>query len=151
LRGGTSPEALWIDYAWVGGLKPEDNRLQDWAVLRLADLPRGNYGHVTVKAVDIASQLPYTTNLVGYSDDRNNGDDPSLHSGCYVMQVVEGKLFHECDGAAGVSGGPLMSQINGNWYIVGITVSEYRQGAPDSVKRPNYSQDYANVGVPAAT
>jgi protease YdgD len=148
LRGGHAQEALWAKAAWIGTMKPEDQRLADWAIVELEDV-RGLYGALPVMPQDLGSVMPYQTNLVGYSSDRNNGDDPSAHMGCFVEKIVDGKLFHACDGTAGVSGGPLIDLIGGQWGIVGMTVSEYRQGAPSSVFRDGYSDDYANVAVPA--
>lgn len=148
-RDGKSAEALWTEHFWVGSEKPEDERLKDWAVIRLEKEPATAYGALGIDGSTVAGSLPYTTNLVGYSMDREQGNSPSLTSGCKIVEIVDGKLFHDCDATAGVSGGPLLNQRAGSWAIVGITVSEYRQGAAASVTRPTYSRDYANVGVPA--
>lgn len=148
-RDGRAAEELWVDRMWVGSNKPEDERLKDWAVLHLDSMPTGAYGQLKVATPGIASALPYTTSLVGYSMDRDEAKNPSVHQGCQVKEIVDGKLFHACDGAAGVSGGPLINAFSGVWSIVGITVSEYRQGATASVHRDAYSTDYANVAVPA--
>jgi len=151
LRDGDSPHAGWIDYAWLGTARPEDDRKNDWAIVRL-EAPLGDtYGHLAIHEVDFAAALPYTTSLVGYGADRGGGSDPLIHDGCYVMEVSEGRLFHECDGAAGISGGPLVTKVSGNPHVVGITVSEYRRGAATSVTRDSYSREYANVALPATT
>ncbi len=150
LRNGESVKPSWIEYAWLGTDQPEENRASDWAILRLAD-DLSAFGAMGVHVADFAASLPYTVSLIGYSSDRESGDTVSVHRGCYVHKVTDGKLFHDCDGAAGVSGGPLVQLVGGNPYIVGIAVSEYRQGASGSVTREQYSEDYTNVAVPAAT
>lgn len=150
LRGGTSPDALWIDRMWLGASKPEDNRVRDWAVLHLAQRAPDTYASVGVQEVNIASSLPYNTNLVGYSADIGQGSSPTVDNACPIMEIVDGKYFHACDGAAGVSGGPMLNQISGSWVAIAVTVSEYRQGATDTVHRDTYSRDYANVAVPAS-
>jgi hypothetical protein len=102
-----------------------------------------------LQEVDIAAGLPYTVSLVGYSSDRDQAKSASVHRGCYVHEVSEGRLFHDCDATAGVSGGPLFKTISNVTHIVGITVSEFRRGNAGSVQRDGYESDYANVGVPA--
>ncbi len=149
LRNGTSAHPAWVNFLWIGGSKPEDDRRTDWAFLRLDDDVGNTYGTLPIQTVDMASQLPYTVSLVGYSADRSSGNLPSLHAGCYVHKIEDGKIYHDCDATSGVSGGPLLSAINGNTYVVGITVSEFRQGAADSVTRNQYTFDYSNVGIPA--
>jgi protease YdgD len=149
---GSSREALFIDFMWFGSEKPEDNRTQDWAVVRLERAVDDSYGKWAIHEVDFAAALPNTVSLIGYSSDRDQANSASLHRGCYVHEVSEGRLFHDCDATAGVSGGPLFKEIQGTPHIVGITVSEFRRGAPASVTREDgYERDYANVGVPAGS
>jgi protease YdgD len=151
LRGGSSPHQGFVETMWIGGQDPEAQRLTDFAVLRLDRDLGGIYGVLGVADAQIEqAPLPYAVELPGYSDDRSGGDDPSLARGCGVQEIVDGKLFHDCDAAAGISGAPLLATIDGFPAVVGLAVSEYRQGAPGSVHRDAYSRDYANVAVPAS-
>lgn len=150
MRDGTSRHPVWINYIWLGSLTPEQNRPKDWAILQLATAAESSYGYVTPYEVDLAASLPYATTLGGYSTDRGSGGSASYDPYCYIHEVTDdGRLLHDCAGAAGISGGPLLATINGISYVVGMTVSEFRQGAATSVTRPGYSRDYANVAIPA--
>jgi V8-like Glu-specific endopeptidase len=150
MRDGTSPHPVWINYIWLGSLTPEQTRPKDWAILQLATAADSSYGYVTPHEVDIAAGLPYATTLGGYSTDRNSGGTASYDPYCYIHEVTDdGRLLHDCAGAAGISGGPMLATINGNTYVIGMTVSEFRQGASTSVTRPGYARDYANVAIPA--
>lgn len=151
LRTGQTLPRTWIESAWVQGDNPETDRLKDYAVLRLDRDIGTTFGTLAVQDTAIAAgALPYPLELVGYSIDRNGGDNPNVSHNCAVRAVIDGKLFHDCDSASGISGAPLLAPVSGKMAIVGISVSEYRQGAVDSVHRDQYSDDYANVGVPAS-
>lgn len=139
----------WMVRAWVGSENPDGNRLRDYAVVELDEALGQRFGTLSVRVFDIAAQLPFRTDLVGYSADRDNGATATLHSGCNIREIVEDRLFHECDGTAGVSGGPLLNSNAGTFYISGMTVSEFRQGAASSVTRDTYSKEYANVALSA--
>jgi V8-like Glu-specific endopeptidase len=147
---GKSMGDAWIEYIWTGTLSPEDNRGQDWALL-LIDKPLGDsVGQAAISSTDFVAQLPYTLNSIGYSSDRNQGETASLHQGCYVHAIDGQRLLHDCDSASGSSGGPLFVLKQGRMFIEALNVSEYRQGAPDSVRRDGFSRDYANVGISAS-
>ncbi len=148
LRDGTSSKPSWINFLWIGSKDPENDRLNDWAFLRVDDDVGETFGTLPVLTVNFAAQLPYTVSLVGYSSDKANGDTQNIHRGCYVMKIVDGKLYHDCDAKAGISGAPMLAAVNGNQYVVALAVSEFRQGAPESVTRDQYSDAYANVGIP---
>jgi V8-like Glu-specific endopeptidase len=141
--------AAWIVRAWVGSENPDGNRLRDFAVLELDTRMGSRFGSLKVRDFEIARELPFRTDLVGYSLDRDNGATATMHRGCLIREIVQDRLFHECDGAAGVSGGPMLNTFNNRVYISAMTVSEFRQGAAGSVTRDAYSQDYANVAIPA--
>lgn len=140
----------WIDYVWYGSREPESNRGKDWAVLRLRNPAGDTYKWLPVAKAEIDAALPFTTNLVGYSGDRNGGVTPSVHQGCYIIKRVGDRLLHECDSAAGISGGPMINIIQDRPTITAISVSEYRDGAATSVNRPSYDEDHANVAIDAA-
>lgn len=144
-----SAPAAWITRAWVGSENPDGNRLRDFAVLEI-DQPFGKeFGTLSVRRFNISSQIPFATELVGYSQDKDNGGFPSSHRGCLIREAMQERLLHECDGYAGVSGGPMLNFIGQQAYVAAITVSEYRQGAPTSVTRDAYEREYANVAIPS--
>jgi protease YdgD len=141
--------SAWIVRAWVGSENPDGNRLRDFAVLELDTRLGSCFGVLPLKDFDIGRQVPFQTDLVGFSLDRDNGATATMHRGCLIREEVQNRLFHECDGSAGVSGGPMLNMTNGRVFISAMTVSEFRQGASGSVTRPAYSQDYANVAIRA--
>jgi protease YdgD len=140
----------WVEEVWFGSYAPEDNRRNDWAIFRIAE-PRGlDTGWMGIVAQDIAYELPTLVDLAGYSIDRQNGEVLSMHSRCRIHRKdSEGRLLHECDATAGISGAPLF-RIVGNRegaLIFGVSVSEFRSGRPVSVFRDSYSDEYANAAT----
>jgi V8-like Glu-specific endopeptidase len=135
--------------AWVGGITPEQDRRMDWAIVELSTPLGEAQGTIAVSSKDLTSFLPYQVNLGGYNSDLGGGITPSVHWGCNVRSIVEGKLHHDCDATAGISGAPLFAKEDERWIIVGISVSEFRQNQNPPIHREDWSEDYANVGTPA--
>ncbi len=154
-RAGQASTSVNVERAWLGTKTPNDQRTRDWAILQLDDAPDGLGTGLVVdsEALTGATTLPYTVSLAGYSADRRGGTVLSLHRDCLVRTVDrEGqRFFHDCDSKSGISGAPLLVKIGEITAIVGLSVSEFRQGAPESVERGEYSDDYANVGIAAST
>lgn len=141
--------AAWVTRVWVGSENPDGNRLRDFAVIEI-DRPFGDqFGVLNVRRFNVASSVPFRTDLVGYSQDRDQAANATVHRGCYIREVVQDRLFHDCDGYAGVSGGPMLNLNGSRYYISAMTVSEFRQGAATSVTRDVYEKDYANVAIPS--
>jgi len=146
------PSAVNIDFAWFATYKPETERHQDWAVVRLASPVGEQQGWLGLENTDLAAQLPTTVSLAGYSKDLADGKRLTKHQGCYIHEKLGERHLHDCDSATGISGAPLLqrryrSDGSYSYRIVGITVSEYRQGHPSSVVRPHYSREFANVAI----
>lgn len=147
---GTGQASATPVRAWVGGTSPEQDRTTDWAVVELSDSIGQKQGTLPVANVDIASSLPYMTNVMGYSSDIESGQTASVHWRCSVRAIVDGKLHHDCDSTSGISGAPLFSWIDQSWQIIGISVSEFRQGQQPPVRRDDWTTEYTNVGTPAS-
>jgi V8-like Glu-specific endopeptidase len=146
---GLAADRGWIEMAWLGTKRPEDNRGQDWAILLLDKSLGTSLGQIAINSVEFADKLPYTINMVGYSNDRSRGDSASQVSGCYIHSVDGDRLLHDCDAASGSSGGPIYTMNQGRPFIEALAVSEYRRGAAESVKRDHYAAEYANVAISA--
>ncbi len=142
---------IWIRDFWIGTYTPEDKRPLDFAVIRLAT-PVEGFGTMSVLETARTPNLPVTVSLGGFSTDKAKGEVLSHHGACSLVSMDgAGRLLHDCDAAAGISGAPLFwynSQAN-RYEIVAMSVSEFRNGAGDSVYRDTYSSEYANVAVPA--
>lgn len=133
----------------------DDSRAEDWAILVLNDAPRGRIGQrfpwLEVRAAD--PWIGQEISVAGYSHDFEGGNAPSIHSGCHVMSAFpDGLFYHDCDGYAGVSGGPVLgSPLNAAGSpteIIGMTNSHYSNETP-GLHLPAYAQDNANLGVSA--
>jgi V8-like Glu-specific endopeptidase len=144
----SSVAKAWIVGAWVGALKPEEDRKNDWAVLLLADDVGSRSGWFGVGEVDTTSSLPFTVSTAGYGTDKNKGRTLMVSKDCYIHKIDDsGRLLHDCDGATGVSGGPMYTYSNSNGAtLVALTVAEFRRGQ-QSMSLPRYSHDLANIGV----
>jgi protease YdgD len=147
---GRVEDRAWIERVWFGTDKPDTERGKDWAILLLSEDLSRKYRWMAVAKVDFAALLPYTVNTAGYSIDLNQGGTASVHRGCFIHRVVGERLLHDCDAMAGISGAPMFTVIDGTPTVVALSVSEYRQGASDSVVRSEWSADYSNVGISAA-
>ena len=147
-RGDDNGPKAWIQSVYLGSLTPEDDRPKDWAFLRL-DRDLSVFGSMPIFSGDLGVTTPISVSLAGYSSDLDQGKKPYIHSGCSVQEVVDNRFYDDCDAAAGISGAPLLRTVNGNSYVVGIAVSEFRQGEISSVHRDDYRREYANVATPA--
>jgi protease YdgD len=146
---GDRERKVWISEFWFGSHNPEDNRVKDFAVIRLASSVTG-VGFMRVAAASLDQSLPAAVTLAGYSVDKQGGEVLSVHSRCTVQSKdAQGRLLHDCDSTRGVSGAPLFryDQQRDQGEIYGLTVSEFRVGMSDSVFRDAYSSEYANVGI----
>lgn len=135
--------------AWIGSLNPEGDRATDWAIVEMEGDVGAGVQFLSVSAVSMEKTLPFSVNLAGYNSDVNGGLTGSVQWGCSVRKVAGAKLFHDCDSSPGISGGPLFASVNGEWKVVGISVSEFRNGAEPPVRRQEWSEEYSNVAVSA--
>ena len=93
--------------------------------------------------------LPLTVSLSGYSSDYKGGHLPQSHTGCEILEVgKEGRLLHDCDATAGISGGAIYTGYGENRTIVALAVSEYLNGGKRSSYRDQWTPEDANVGIP---
>lgn len=146
--GKASAQAKVVGF-WLGSDTPESKRTTDFAVARL-DRDLSPFSGTVAIRPRLSETPEFTTNLIAYSQDVANGGSPFVHRNCKVMQTDGGRWFHECDGKSGMSGGPLVDVTGSKAAIVGIAVSEYRAGAPDSVTTPVWTKELSNVAVSAS-
>lgn len=136
-----------VETVWIGNKQPEEFRENDWAILRLTEQVNSPQGFLAIHTGDIASVLPHPVQIVGYMEDCENGARLCGQLACeLVKKGEEGRILNNCDTVSGVSGSPVLADLDG-FRIVGMAVSEYRQGAAESLKRDQYSDDYANVAI----
>jgi V8-like Glu-specific endopeptidase len=154
VRAGVSrngaEQSFLAERAWLGSAKPEEERERDFAILLVRDQNGDalNHDFINLAKSDTVGDL---VSLVGFHSDRDGGRTLLVTPGCAIKKRVGLKMFNDCDGASGVSGSPLIDQLNDDGSIVGLQVSEYRQGADDSVNAPFYGDEYANVAVQVAS
>ncbi|TVQ05128.1 MAG: peptidase S1 [Leptolyngbya sp. DLM2.Bin27] len=131
---------------------------QDWAFVQL-DRPLGDtYGTLAWTPLSVGELVRNHRNQIitaGYSGDfpaAAPGRTAGVHVGCNVLGEVEGSLIHDCDTYPGSSGGPMMTQINGEYRIVGINAAERTERATNpSTGEVIASQGIVNYGVKIQT
>jgi protease YdgD len=102
----------------------------DWALLTI-DTPLGTADRVLALS-DHSPAIGASVMLGGYSQDRRYV--LTADSSCRVLSVstdLAGRplLEHDCTATRGVSGGPVLSEENGKWRVVGIDVLARKAGA----------------------
>jgi protease YdgD len=134
-----------IEWIWWGTSTPDTDRENDWAILRIADDLGTKYGWLGT-----TDKIPRQAILVGYSQDYNNGGTATTAIARFRKRQG-GLLLHDGACTRGSSGGPLIAKDSeGKIKVVALGVAEYRQGGENSLKLAKYSDDVANIAVPAS-
>lgn len=135
-RAGTAQVQRRAARAYYGTDRPDEEREQDWAVFELEASGSAVGAPLPIDAdMALTAALPYIVSLAGFSGDVRGGAALSLHRNCSVRSRVGSRLLNDCDSTAGISGAPMLAKVGGNTVIVGLEVSEYRQGANHSQSR----------------
>ncbi|MBN3905925.1 MAG: trypsin-like serine protease [Nostoc sp. NMS1] len=107
----------------------------DWAILKLNKPIGQKYGYLGWKSLPSSTLVGDTKkfSLVGYSGDFPNpkkkgyetltaGESMTagVHLGCSILRHQSGLLYHNCDTNHGASGGAIISNINGKYYILAL-------------------------------
>lgn len=96
----------------------------DLAIVELAqDVPTEFAQPIPIHSA-ISFDSPHA--IYGY---RNPGNPPLVgHPACLVRRLAPGVLGSNCRVQAGMSGAPLLAQVDGTWSVVGITVATVPSG-----------------------
>jgi protease YdgD len=140
--------------SWRSGTDP---RSEDWAILVLEKAPRDPSGarFRWMPVHDPKLTKGDTLSAAGYSRDFMGGGTPSFQSNCKLRDLFsDGLFFHDCDGYAGISGGPMLQEIpDGSGklvaHVVGVTNSHYSDGT-SGLHLPDYTPERANLGASAS-
>lgn len=107
----------------------------DWAILKLNKPIGKKYGYLGWKSLPSSSLVGDTKKfaLVGYSGDFPNpkkkgyetltaGESMTagVHLKCSILRRQDSFLYHNCDTNQGASGGAIIGNINGNYYIFAL-------------------------------
>ncbi len=97
----------------------------DWGLLKLNQPLGEKYGHLGWRALDgdYLADYPETYIVVGYSGDfpeDQPGETASAHFYCSITGERGEVLEHTCDTMPGASGGPILTQLDGEYTIVGL-------------------------------
>ncbi|MEH2347332.1 MAG: trypsin-like serine protease [Nostoc sp.] len=135
------------DFKDGGKLNPND-----WALMKINKPLGRKYGYLGTKALPSATLIRNQKRLffVGYSGDfptvkyqqyftAGTGWTASFQAGCSIVQEEENFLLHDCDTAAGSSGGPIIAMINDEPYVVALNEGE--------IKDLRAHKDLINVAV----
>lgn len=142
---GLALQKSWIEYVWWGTTQPDDERENDWAILKIRE-PLGD----RLGWIGTTTALSSYVTLAGYSEDFQNGNTAGVHVGCQIREREREFLLHDCDLARGASGGPLLAEQNGKLVIVALSVAEYRGNSHSSLYVPTYSDERANIAIPVS-
>jgi hypothetical protein len=124
---------------WMGKREPDDNTIpSDWALFRLKEEVRGRNGSQTaaylpVLLIDgpmIAELFRYGISSVSYNGDINKSrlevvrDCLAQRQKSWEEQVFNtvDMVAHSCSGRTGSSGAPLLGEVNGTKYLLGVHV-----------------------------
>ncbi|WP_052330829.1 serine protease [Rivularia sp. PCC 7116] len=83
-------------------------------------------------------KYPKKFRMIGYSKDfptpetlkafpylkAGEGLTAGVHDGCSILKEEAGSLSHDCDTTGGSSGGPIVAQIKGKYYIIALNNAE---------------------------
>ncbi len=103
----------------------------DWALIRLNEPLGKQQGVIGWRNLSTESlrRLSRQVQLIGYSADfppNRPGKTAGVHRGCSILGDGDmGFLRHNCDTFGGASGGPLLTQVNGKFYIVALHAGTY--------------------------
>eukprot|EP00930_Biecheleria_cincta_P009527 TRINITY_DN111299_c0_g1_i1.p1 TRINITY_DN111299_c0_g1~~TRINITY_DN111299_c0_g1_i1.p1 ORF type:complete len:293 (-),score=34.19 TRINITY_DN111299_c0_g1_i1:15-893(-) len=112
------------------------NRQQDWAILRLKEPLGRKLGFAGVCAMPDSYFWTYpVVSLVGFSGDYLESEVAGAHHGCRARGIahiheqgyVGDFIRHDCDMSSGSSGGALLQQIEGKWYVLGTNIFDVTQ------------------------
>lgn len=99
----------------------------DWAVMVLNKPLGDRFGTIALKPIETdllaAEDFQDQMIMVGYSGDFPEefpGRTPSAHLGCSITEEQDDVIYHACDTFGGSSGGPILTQIDGAYYIVAL-------------------------------
>ncbi len=118
-----------------------ESQINDWALLKL-NKPIGlKYGYLGWKSLPSSNLTSNSNNyiFVGYSGDfpdtnkeqyqfftAGKGWTASVQQGCNIVREENNVLLHNCDTTGGSSGGPIISVIDNQPYIVALNNAEYK-------------------------
>lgn len=103
--------------------------VKDWAILEL-ETPLGRtigaIKPLTPSEIDTDVRLGTPLTIAGYNQDI--AQDLRVDDGCAVERVTRNGLSfeHACNGTKGVSGGPLLVKVGGNYRVAGLLVGVER-------------------------
>lgn len=141
---GSSPDRANVTNVLYGTDFTDNQRLDDWAFLVL-DQPLGDeYGYLAWKAQSLLNlrNKAKSLSLVGYSGDfpKDPKDFPDfeltagpgmtagVHEECSVIGEARGTFLHDCDTTYGASGGPIIGEEGGYYYIAGLHAGYHEKG-----------------------
>ncbi len=141
---------------WVGG-DPVVDRANDWAILRISQRLGDEAGWLGTQSVTDEEMVRAHEKVkvfeIGYSNDYKGGLFPAWQKGCRFFPAPHGYFYHNCSGTSGSSGSPMFYEFSGgggNTRIIAIDSEERRNGAKTSVIGVPYSEEYANIAIPAS-
>jgi V8-like Glu-specific endopeptidase len=136
-----------VSYGRPNTVNVHKKELEDWAILRLEKCSESD--PLKIKTVNFVDLQNKELKLYGFPRDRDFtyiSLDASCAAGHEPNPYFEG-IPHDCAVRAGNSGGPLVLEVNGESFVVGIQ-STRRRGFDDIFSE--YMSSWANMATPIA-
>lgn len=127
-------------HVWWGTSKPEANRSDDWAFIRLSDRPGDRVGYFGVANVSLetAKSKFGQLNLIGYSFTWKIARVAYHSTNCSIRNVAAKRAvvfpwlnywLHDCDMEGGASGAPLYIETADGPMIIALNSAEMGDGS----------------------
>jgi V8-like Glu-specific endopeptidase len=134
---GFSPATFNID---------KDGRSFDFAILRLQKPLGKDFGFMGTKYLEKLEGVQVSIAGFGYLFER--GRRITIQNACHIRSFFrEGLAYHDCDTSRSDSGAPIFICDDKDCRIVGLNVSERRNGGKESLTKVNFSEEYGNLFV----
>lgn len=152
-RANESSDVTW--FWWGGGANFRGSSENDWAIGVLAKPLGSKYGWMGYRALELEDYDLQVVGLTGYSSDFRGGQTAAVQWGCgFRGYQSSGMVRTDCSTSVGASGSPIYRKVTypggrTGYEVIGVWVSEYRDGGERSLVGIPYSDAHANMVVPA--
>jgi protease YdgD len=152
-----SADVAQVEAYYVGTTFRDRQEASDWALLKINKPLGQKYGYLGWKNLPAATlaRTPKKMALVGYSADfpktaksfpglvfkAGPGMTAGVHKGCSILGKQANLLLHDCDTTGGASGGPILSKIGDDYYLVALHAGWRRVNG----KVINYAVEIARI------
>lgn len=116
----------------------------DWALLRLDDCLGNRFGSISLFPPIVShKERSHNISAAGFPQDRSDRPGMTLEKNCRIRDFGPGLLSGiDCAIAVGASGGPVLEEVDGRLYAVGVVIREMQH---QSIVLPMYESSARNL------